>query len=410
MFLNRMEFFFMTEIILQGQKYASMAEAARKHHMPYAMLRYRIHKLGLNHPDLFKPKYARRGKSITINGVHYDSLIQAAKQHHMSCKSLRNKLQKYGPNSVRVENIKNHRIKINGTYFENINQVACANYISPATLAYHLKKYGSIDSIIINEPRTNRIKNLFYNKQTKRCEYHKIDNAKWQIKILYGDDLNFMITDHQQDLTNLHHYFVINGKFCANMQQAANILKISLSAFSRRLSRMDPNNTLKLFKMPGITIDGQHFMTKYEAAEHFNLSLHQFEYLLKKYGPDDATKFTVKNMPSWKRMHVVLNGKYLGTRKELMQKYGLSYEAVKTRILYHQKTGHGDITAKPRKRYASKEITVFGKKFKSIYAANKYFNLKHNYLGNISSNYGLDSSKWPSYIVDRVKQRIADSK
>lgn len=401
----------MTEIILQGQKYASIAEAARKHHMPYAMLNKRIHKLGLNHPDLFKPKYVLHGKSMTINGVHYDSIIQAAKQHHMSYKALQNQLQKYGPNSVRVfENIKNHRIKINDTYFENINQVACANNISPAAVAYHLKNYGSIDPIIINAPRTNLIKNLFYNKQTKRCEYHKIDNVKWQIKILYGDDLNFMITDHQQDLTNLHHYFVINGKFCANMQQAANILKISLSALSRRLSHMEPNNTLQIFKIPGLTIDGQHFMTQYEAAKHFNLSVNQFEYLLKKYGPDDATKFTVKNMPGWKRMHVVLNGKYLGTRKELMQKYGLSYEAAKNRILYHQKTGHGDITAKPRKRYASKEITVFGKQFKSIYAANKYFNLKHNYLGNISSNYGLDSSKWPSYIVDRVKQRIADSK
>lgn len=401
----------MTEIILQGQKYASIAEAARKHHMPYAMLNKRIHKLGLNHPDLFKPKYVLHGKSMTINGVHYDSIIQAAKQHHMSYKALQNQLQKYGPNSVRVfENIKNHRIKINDTYFENINQVACANNISPEAVAYHLKNYGSIDPIIINAPRTNLIKNLFYNKQTKRCEYHKIDNVKWQIKILYGDDLNFMITDHQQDLTNLHHYFVINGKFCANMQQAANILKISLSALSRRLSHMEPNNTLQIFKIPGLTIDGQHFMTQYEAAKHFNLSVNQFEYLLKKYGPDDATKFTVKNMPGWKRMHVVLNGKYLGTRKELMQKYGLSYEAAKNRILYHQKTGHGDITAKPRKRYASKEITVFGKQFKSIYAANKYFNLKHNYLGNISSNYGLDSSKWPSYIVDRVKQRIADSK
>lgn len=401
----------MTEIILQGQKYASIAEAARKHHMPYAMLNKRIHKLGLNHPDLFKPKYVLHGKSMTINGVHYDSIIQAAKQHHMSYKALQNQLQKYGPNSVRVfENIKNHRIKINDTYFENINQVACANNISPAAVAYHLKNYGSIDPIIINAPRTNLIKNLFYNKQTKRCEYHKIDNVKWQIKILYGDDLNFMITDHQQDLTNLHHYFVINGKFCANMQQAANILKISLSALSRRLSHMEPNNTLQIFKIPGLTIDGQHFMTQYEAAKHFNLSVNQFEYLLKKYGPDDATKFTVKNMPGWKRMHVVLNGKYLGTRKELMQKYGLSYEAAKNRILYHQKTGHGDITAKPRKRYASKEIIVFGKQFKSIYAANKYFNLKHNYLGNISSNYGLDSSKWPSSIVDRVKQRIADSK
>lgn len=387
----------MTEIILQGQKYASIAEAARKHHMPYVMLTKRIHKLGLNHPDLFKPKYARHSKSITINGVHYDSLMQAAAQHYMSCVSLRHQLQKYGPNSARV--------------FGNINQVAGANNMSPAALSYHLKKYVPVNPTIINNPRANRIKNLFYNTQTKRCEYHKIDNVKWQIKILYGDDLNFMITDQQQDLTNLHRYFVINGKFCANMQQAANILKISLSALSRRLSRMDdPNNTLKIFKMHGLTIAGQHFMTQYEAAKHFNLSVNQFEYLLKKYGPDDATKFTVKNMPGWKRMHVVLNGKYVGTRKELMQKYGLSYEATKNRILYHQKTGHGDITAKPRKRYASKEITVFGKQFKSIYAANKYFNLKHNYLGNISSNYGLDSSKWPSYIVDRVKQRIADSK
>lgn len=401
----------MTEIVLQGHKYASMAEAAQKHNMSYAMLNQRIHKLGLNHPDLFKPKYARHSKSITINGVHYDSLMQAAKQHHMSCVSLRNHLKKYGPNSSRVfENIKNHRIKINGTYFENINQVACANNISPAALAYHLKKYGSIDPIIINAPRTNQIKNLFYNKQTKRCEYHKIDNVKWQITILYGDNLNFMITDHHQELHKLHRYFVINGKFCANMQQAANICNISLSALSRRLSRIDPNNTIKIFKMHGITIAGQHFMTQYEAAKHFNLSKHQFEYLLKKYGPDDATKFTVKNMPGWKRMQVVLNGKSLGTRKDLMQKYGLSYEAVKTRILYYQKTGHGNITAKQRKRYVSKEITVFGKKFKSIYAANKYFNLKHNYLGNISSHYGLDSSKWPSYIVDRVKQRIAASK
>ena len=385
----------MKEIVLQGQKYASIAEAARKHHLPYAMLNKRIHTLGLNHPDLFKPKYARHSKSITINGVHYDSLMQAAKKHYMSCGSLRNQLKKYGPNSARV--------------FGNINQVAGANQMLPAARADHVKKYVSINPTI-NDPRINRIKNLFYNKQTKRCEYHKIDNVKWQIEILYGDDLNFMITDHQQELTNLHRYFVINGKFCANMQQAANICNISLSAFSRRLSRMDPNNTLKLFKMPGITIDGQHFMTQHDAAEHFNLSGHQFEYLLKKYGPADATKFTVKNMPGWKRMQVVLNGKSLGTRRELMQKYDLSYEAIKNRILYHQKTGHGDITAKPRKRYVSKSITVFGKKFKSIYAANKYFNLKRNYLGNISSNYGLESSKWPSYIVDRVKQRIAASK
>lgn len=383
----------MTEIILQGKKYTSMAEAARKHNLPYDMLTHRIHTLGPNHPDLFKPKYARRGKSITINGVHYDSLMQAAKKHYMSCGSLRKQLKKYGPNSARV--------------FGNINQVAGANNMSPAPT---VKKYISINPTLMNDSRTNRIKNLFYNKQTKRCEYHKIDNAKWQIKILYGDDLNFMITDHKQELHNLHRYFVINGKFCANMQQAANICNISISALSRRLSRMDSNNPLKIFKMHGITIAGQHFMTQYEAAEHFNLSAHQFEYLLKKYGTNDATKFTVKNMPGWKRMQVVLNGKSLGTRKELMQKYGLSYEAVKTRILYHQKTGHGDITAKPRKRYVSKEITVFGKKFKSIYAANKYFNLKNNYLGNISSNYGLDSSKWPSYIVDRVKQRIAASK
>lgn len=401
----------MTEIVLQGQKYASIAEAARKHHLPYAMLNQRIHKLGFNHPDLFKPKYARRGKSITINGVHYDSLMQAAKQHHMSYESLKSHLKKYGPNSAHVfDNIKNHRIEINGTYFENINQVACANNISPAALSYHLEKYGSNDPIIINEPRTNRIKNLFYNKQTKRCEYHKIDNAKWQVEILYGNDLNFMITDRQQNITNPHRYFVIDGEFCANMRQAADLLKISSSALSRRLLHIDPNNTLKIFKMHGITIGEQHFMTQYEAAEYFNLSIRQFKYLLKKYGPDDVTKFTVKNMPGWKRMHVVLNGKYLGTRKDLMQKYGLSYEIVKNRILYHQKTGHGDIAAKPRKRYASKEITVFGKKFKSIYAANKYFNLKNNYLGNISSKYGLDSSQWPSYIVDRVKQRIADSK
>lgn len=360
------------------------------------MLNHRVHTLGLNHPDLFKPKYTRHSKSITINGVHYDSLMQAAKKHYMSCGSLRNQLKKYGPNSTRV--------------FGNINQVTGANKMSPAAQADHVKKYVPINPTIINDPRINQIKNLFYNKKTKRCEYHKIDDVKWQIEILYGDDFNFMITDHQQEFTNLHHYFVINGKFCANMQQAANICNISLSAFSRRLSRMDPNNTIKIFKLHGLTIAGQHFMTQYDAAEHFNLSGYQFEYLLKKYGPDDATKFTVSNMPGWNRMHVVLNGKSLGTRQELMKKYGLSYEAIKSRILYHQKTGHGDITAKPRKRYVSKEITVFGKKFKSIYAANKYFHLKSKYLHNISSCYGLDSSKWPSYIVDRVKQRIAASK
>lgn len=355
------------EVCLQGIYYPSIKEAAEKHDLKPSQLRYRIAKYGKDDPNLFS-----RGRSIgnviKLQGKMYASIKDAARKQHMSAATLRSRINQYGPDSKHL--------------FEE-------------SYAYRKPTYN----------KTSKFKNIVLNQKTSKYEYQ----GAILKDTIYLNKHNFIVKRKNSN----SYIFVINGQYFTTMTQAAKNLGISLTALSRRLIRAkkgNQHNLQFLFKkrygLGDIQIGKLTFKSYVKAAEYYNMSPNSFKNAYLKYG-NDPTKYGRQKMRSWQYKHIYLDGKYIGDRDEICQKYGITNADLHRRLRYYKNHhGHGNVFAPLSTRNQAKSFTIFGKTFPSIYKAAKHYHVPYYMIHNEVQKYGRDVSKWPTKTINRIKTKI----
>ena len=84
-------------IILQGKKYQSISDAARKHNLTVSCLHYRICTHGKDYEYLFDQVLPNKNQIILL-GKKYSSISAAAREHGMTFDLLWDRIKKHGTN------------------------------------------------------------------------------------------------------------------------------------------------------------------------------------------------------------------------------------------------------------------------------------------------------------------------
>lgn len=170
-------------IILQGKKYKSISDAARKHNLTVSCLHYRICKHGKDYEYLFDQVLPNKNQIILL-GKKYSSISAAAREHGMTFDLLWDRIKKHGTNYKYLFAKKIAKkapilrpVILNGTKYDSISEAARLHNIKPHTLWTRIKRYGKNSPKLFNNAISSK-KDVNRPKQFNNTKSSKKDKSK----------------------------------------------------------------------------------------------------------------------------------------------------------------------------------------------------------------------------------------